>query len=260
MITLTLEWPSLSSMITLTLECPSLSMIVFDPKVSTSLCGSPLPPSDSSKWPAFLPPRKAHSSGGPQVVSTSHPPASYRLAPPPPQPAQPNLDRSTSHLPASYRPAPSPSQPAQPNFDRSNPQLSVPKPPHGDTLVHANTTKDRRSPGPPASVKASARESPNSSTVDPALKSPATATANGPVAERRAPQPPAAPQQHSAAVASLTKTFGVAPRPRERKKEDKANDADIVKRLQQICTDADPTWLYRDLVKSGQEWACRFVV
>ncbi len=143
------------------------------------------PPSDSSKRPALSPPKKAHSSSGPHGASTPH-------------------------LPASYRPAPSLPQPAQPNFDRSNSQRSVPKPPHSDTLIRADTTKDQRPPGPPASVKASARESPNSSTA------------------------------------------GVTPRRREKKKEDKANDADIIKRLQQICTDADPTRLYRNLVKIGQ--------
>ena len=100
--------------------------------------------------------------------------------------------------------------------------------------------------------KAPVRESPNSSSADLALKSQATVATNGPVAERRAPQPPAAPQQQSAAVASLAKTAGATPRRREKKKEDKANDADIVKRLQQICTDADPTRLYRNLVKIGQ--------
>jgi len=75
---------------------------------------------------------------------------------------------------------------------------------------------------------------------------------NTPVAERRPPQPPAASQQQSPAAASLAKTAGATPRRREKKKEDKANDADIVKRLQQICTDADPTRLYRNLVKIGQ--------
>ncbi|KAH9990611.1 kinase-like domain-containing protein [Russula vinacea] len=142
--------------------------------------------------------------------------------------------------------------PAQPNLDRSNSQRSVPKQPRNDTLVRANTTKDRRSPGPPPSVKASVRESPNASAADLAAKSQPAAAVNGPVAERRAPQPPTAPQQQSAAVASLAKTAGATPRRREKKKEDKANDADIVKRLQQICTDADPTRLYRNLVKIGQ--------
>ena len=206
---------------------PGLSKSVDDsfiPSVSVFLRASRLP-SDSSKRPAVSPPKKAHSSGP---------------------------HSAPSHPPASYRPAPSPPQPAQPNLDRSNSQRTVPKQPRSDTLVRANTTKDRRSPGPPASAKASVRESPNSSAADLALKSQPTVTTSVPVAERRAPQAPAAPQQQSGAVASLAKTAGATPRRREKKKEDKANDADIVKRLQQICTDADPTRLYRNLVKIGQ--------
>ncbi|KAI9464831.1 STE/STE20/PAKA protein kinase [Russula earlei] len=182
----------------------------------------------NTKRPALSPlPKKAHSSGGPQGLSGSHPPASYRPAPSPPQTAQPNLDRSSS-------------------------QRSVPKLPRNDNLVRANTTKDRRSPAPPAGVKAAIRESPSSSTADLALKSQSTPALNVPVAERRAPQPPTAAQQQGTAAASLAKTAGAIPRRREKKKEDKANDADIVKRLQQICTDADPTRLYRNLVKIGQ--------
>ena len=214
---------------TLQAAFPSLSKSVDDsfiPTVSLFPCSSQFP-SDISKRPVVPTPKKAHSSGGQQVVTTSHPPASYR-------------------------PAPSPPQPAQPNLDRSNSQRSVPKQPRNDTLVRANTTKDRRSPGPPPSVKASVRESPNASAADLAAKSQPAVAVNGPVAERRAPQPPTAPQQQSAAVASLAKTAGATPRRREKKKEDKANDADIVKRLQQICTDADPTRLYRNLVKIGQ--------
>ena len=74
----------------------------------------------------------------------------------------------------------------------------------------------------------------------------------GMVAERPAPRPPTAPQQQSAAVASLAKAADATPRRREKKKEDKTNDADIVRRLQQICTNADPTRLYRSLVEIGQ--------
>ncbi|KAI0281178.1 kinase-like domain-containing protein, partial [Russula brevipes] len=80
----------------------------------------------------------------------------------------------------------------------------------------------------------------------------ATTAVNAPLTERRAPAPPAAPQQQSVAATSLAKTAGATPRRREKKKEDKANDADMVKRLQQICTDADPTRLYRNLVKIRQ--------
>ena len=173
-----------------------------------------------------------------------------RPSPPPPKKAQSaGAHQGVSHAPGSYRPAPSPPQPAQPNLDRSSSQRVASKPPRNDALVRANTTKDRRSPAP-APVKAPTRESPPPSAVDPPSKS---VNVSVPVAERKAPQPVTAPQQQSPAVASLAKTAaGATPRRREKKKEDKANDADIVKRLQQICTDADPTRLYRNLVKIGQ--------
>ncbi|EDR14554.1 uncharacterized protein LACBIDRAFT_229673, partial [Laccaria bicolor S238N-H82] len=48
------------------------------------------------------------------------------------------------------------------------------------------------------------------------------------------------------------KVSGVATPRRREKKVDKGKEEDIVKRLQQICTDADPTRLYRNLVKIGQ--------
>ena len=61
---------------------------------------------------------------------------------------------------------------------------------------------------------------------------PATAGSNATVAERSAPQ-----QWGAAATIS----------------NDKVNDADRVKLLQQICTNAHPTQLYHNLVKIGQE-------
>ena len=62
-------------------------------------------------------------------------------------------------------------------------------------------------------------------------------------------------QQPSAATASLQKAAGAGnvpgATPRRREKKDKDKEADIVKRLQAICTDADPTRLYRNLNKIG---------
>ena len=203
---------------------PGVSKSVDDsivPTVSRFLYPSSGALADISKRPSLSPPKKIHSSGGPQSVSSSHVPASYRPTPSPAQPVQPNLDRSTSHR-------------------------TAPKPPRNDTLVRSNTTRDRRSLAPPEAVKPPARESPNASTADLPSKSQSTATLNTPVTERRAPQPPTAQQQPSLAVASLTKPAVATPRRREKKKED------IVKRLQHICTDADPTRLYRNLVKIGQ--------
>ena len=208
---------------------PGVSKSVDDsvvPTVSLFRYSSSGALADSSKRPQLSLPKKAHPSGGPNGVSPSHPPAAYR-------------------------PAPSPSQPVQPNLERSTSQQAAPKPPRNDALVRTNTM-DWRSPAPPAAVKASTRESPNASTADLPSKSQFTTAVNAPVAERRAPQPPTAPRQQSAAAVSLVKPADATPRRQEKGKEDKANDANIVKRLQQICTDADPTQLYRNLVKIGQ--------
>ena len=104
-------------------------------------------------------------------------------------------------------------------------------------------------PWAPRSVNSSAEESRNSPNAIDAVRSQATVASNGTVAERPSPQPPTTPQQRSAAVAS---SAGATSRRREKKREDKVYDDDIVRRLQQICTDADPTRLYRNLVKIGQ--------
>lgn len=132
---------------------------------------------------------KVHSSGSPQVVSASLPPAS------------------------SYRPqaAPSSPHPAQSNLDLSNSQRSVPYPLCSDTLVRAHT-EDRRSPGPPASVKLSARELPKSSAADPATESQDTVTVNSPPVLERVPRILTMPQRQGAAIASLAKFAFSAPR------------------------------------------------
>jgi len=74
--------------------------------------------------------------------------------------------------------------------------------------------------------------------------------------ERLAPQPPAVPQQQGGAVTSLERTASATSRRRE--KEADANDAELIGRLQQICTDADPTGLYRNLVKINQGLVCLY--
>jgi serine/threonine protein kinase len=69
-------------------------------------------------------------------------------------------------------------------------------------------------------------------------------------AERPAPQPPTVPQQQGGAVTSLERTASANSRRRE--KEVNANDAELIGRLHQICTDADPTRLYHNLVKINE--------
>ena len=143
----------------------------------------------------------------------------------------------------------------EPEFDRSSIEtstpeqelpllnmLNIPPPPIPGAAPAAY-------PGALKSVNAFAEETRNFPNADDAVRSQATVASNSAVVERPAPQPHT--QEHGAAVASLAKATGAVPRRRE-KKEDKATDADIIKRLQQICTDADPSRLYRNLVKIGQ--------
>ncbi|KAJ7612474.1 STE/STE20/PAKA protein kinase [Mycena polygramma] len=110
-------------------------------------------------------------------------------------------------------------------------------------VERSNTTRDREraaaavAAGKPP-VPLTPKPSPGSSSSDLPLRTPAPRTAPGPP---------------SAAAASLAKAgSGATPRRREKKPADKDKDGDIVRRLQQICTDADPTRLYRNLVKIGQ--------
>jgi p21-activated kinase 1 len=107
-------------------------------------------------------------------------------------------------------------------------------------------------PKAPTSINAAIRESPNSSNTDAELRSQASKSSNSPVVEPRDHQLLTVPPQQSTAVSSSAKTAGAIPRRREKKNDDEANDADIVERLQQICTDADPTRLYRNLEEIDQ--------
>ncbi|GAA6003603.1 hypothetical protein JCM10207_003502 [Rhodosporidiobolus poonsookiae] len=55
-----------------------------------------------------------------------------------------------------------------------------------------------------------------------------------------------------AADGEAVKPGGPGSQPRRREPKNKGKDSDIVERLKAICTDADPTKLYRNLVKIGQ--------
>jgi len=183
-----------------------------------------------------------------------------RSPPPPPKPKS-QYSQSTAttiSAPPSYRPAPTPPNALTPSLDRSTSQRAPAKPAKTvDGLGRANTTRDRRSPGPTAPAQAGAhavtnqqkaKPSPGSSSTDLPLKpqpGPSSSTA-------RVVEPRAQNQQQSPAVSSLAKASGVATPRRREKKVDKTKEEDIVKRLKQICTDADPTRLYRNLVKIGQ--------
>ncbi|KAH9857356.1 Pkinase-domain-containing protein [Lenzites betulinus] len=222
---------------------------------------------DTSVWDKFgaiaapLPAVTPTSSASQSRPFTDDALQSPRAAPPPPKkPAS-----GTSGAPVAHRMAPGPPQPATPTLDRSTsqrlPQTKPPKP--SEQLARANTTRDGRSPGPGQSPNhhaqghhpgahaalppKMAKASPGSSQTDLPLKS-------SPSMRERDGRGPASQPQPSAATASLQKAAAAGtatPRRREKKEKDKDKEADIVKRLQQICTDADPTKLYRNLVKIG---------
>ena len=171
-------------------------------------------------------------------TSQLNPPLPQRSPPPPPkkQPSgpvnapvsAPNPRASASLIPSPYRPAPAPT----PALDRSTSTRAPAKSHKPADLARANTTRGRTSPS----------QQPQNKLVKP---SPGNSTTDLP---QRAPQQ----QQPSPPVQSLAKVSGVATPRRREKKVDRAKEQDIIKRLQQICTDADPTKLYRSLVKIGQ--------
>ena len=98
----------------------------------------------------------------------------------------------------------------------------------------------------PTSINAATQESPSSSNTDVGPRSQASKGSNSPVVEPRNHQLPTVPQQQ---ITSSANTVGTIPRRREKKKQGEATGPDIVEHLQHICTDADPTRLYRNLVK-----------
>ncbi|KAJ6610213.1 kinase-like domain-containing protein [Mycena sp. CBHHK59/15] len=163
-----------------------------------------------------------------------------RSPPPPPKKSQ-----SQSPAPTAYRPAPAPPAAVSPALDRSTSQRTPTRSPTTKPVERSNTTRDRAPPGQP--------KTPTGASAGTPKVSPGSSSSDLPLRQ----QQPRAPAPPSAAAASLAKAAGTGgsvatPRRREKKPVDKDKDGDIVRRLQQICTDADPTRLYRSLVKIGQ--------
>lgn len=185
-------------------------------------------------------------------------PPSYQRAAPPPPSATKKTSSSLISAPQPYRAAPQPpSLPSTPALDRTTSQRIPKSPSLPSSVSRSNTTASaRRSPAPPpASAGASPQQQgqlpvrmPSKQTSSPAVVSPS----------RPPPPPPppssggTAPHHPKVAQPSAGGTPGATPRRREKKEKDRAKEEDVVRRLQQICTDADPTKLYRNLVRIGQ--------
>ncbi|EJD46620.1 Pkinase-domain-containing protein [Auricularia subglabra TFB-10046 SS5] len=164
-------------------------------------------------------------------------PQPFRPAPTPPAPLSPALDKSTS-APSKQQPSvikqPAPSKPG--DLSRSNTQKST-------------SDREREAPSRPStggSAKPPSAPAPAPVTPQQGLQRAPTSSRNAP------PQPSAAAQSLQKHAPSNIAPPG-QPTPRRREKKDAGGkEMDIVKRLQAICTDADPTRLYRNLVKIGQ--------
>ena len=188
---------------------------------------------DAQQRPAQSQPKRSQQPSSVLQTNSATPspvtPSPSRNAPPP---NRPGLDRSVS--------------------TRTQPKTNSPAMSRSNTTKESRTTPDRHAtqnqstqqsvhqpqlqtlPTPAKSkVNANAKPSPNNSSTD--LK------------VHHKPQQPTH-QTHNKPGSGLNPP-GAAPRRREKK--DKEDDSDIVKRLQQICTDADPTRLYRNLIKIG---------
>lgn len=168
-----------------------------------------------------------------------------RLAPPPPK-------KSTTPSPSSYAPSPAttpiraaPALPAA-ALDRSTSQRAPPKQSKSQELGRANTMLSAAARLRSPSIGASQTDLSTKGQRDRERERERERERDR-EKDRDQPKPAPTPPQSQ----TLAKQTGIAtPRRREKKGGDKEDD--IIKRLQQICTDADPTKLYRNLVKIGQ--------
>ena len=206
------------------------------------------------------------------------PPSSFQASRPAPAPPgsgsggrKPSIGASgapiTGPLPLQpYRPAPTPPSTVPPALDRSNSGHTTPKSPAAiDQLVRSKTQRERNSAVPdikrPSTAQDDRRPAYATATATgasvPQTSRAAPAPPTGESARTRERPPPGGPAATGGPTPAVAKLQGqhaagqATPRRREKKK-DTGNGEDIVKRLQAICTDADPTRLYRNLAKIGQ--------
>ncbi|KAG8933676.1 signal transducing kinase of the PAK [Tulasnella sp. 419] len=236
----------------------------------------------STSLAGFQNPRAAPAPPQKKTSSPPSAPSSYRPTPSAQSTLAPSLDRSTSTRSPSS--AQSKSKSSSEGLARSHT--------HRDRTDTSRDRQDREKQEPPKDVSGRDRTTSGPKKPAQNLTTPGSSSSSltlGPdqkarVAQQeekerqqhtreRDPQPqPSAPQivkspstskprdrappAASPAAASLQKHVQQPPgsgsaTPRRREKP-KGGEVDIVKRLQAICTDADPTRLYRNLVKIGQ--------
>lgn len=196
-------------------------------------------------------------------------------SPSPPRDIYRERDRDPISAPTAYRPAPAPPKPKS----SINGPGSVPGIGNGPgSIISSQRTAP---PPPPASVQHSQGggipQASRPAPAGPKIDQPISATVGQAVALNTAPlQVKKTPRSHSphakqqsqgrveqgqaiggvangiTAGTAPAGTTGATPRRREPKPGDKEKEANIIRRLQVICTDADPTKLYKSFTKIGQ--------
>ncbi|TIA99535.1 hypothetical protein E3P94_02121 [Wallemia ichthyophaga] len=195
------------------------------------------------------------------------PPARYgntRAAPPPPPPmnksvSNPGSVRGETGKGEAPRPAPPPPRPTPPpQLDRSVSHRIPPNPTSASqTLERAKShqTKPAVVPNMTSSSTPYSRAPPPLHNPQALGKQPSAASAALTRAAEKTnkaiPQIPGSLQPHQT-QGHPNHGPGPVPRRRENNGSNKQSEAEIIQKLQSICTDADPTKLYKNLLKIGQ--------
>ncbi|CAG8525558.1 2084_t:CDS:10 [Paraglomus occultum] len=189
------------------------------PKTPTSVPRSPPPHTDK----AFENPRIAPSPPEPKKKST------------PPVPARPANPPSPAEL------RNRPTSPSSPSSAQKYPKKTSQDPPRLPPINPLPPLDSRPSPTPPPKPYKQPPRPKDQSPVPPPVK---------PIPPAK-PTPPALQPAQKPTVQKPT-AHAPSARRREQKPKSKESSADIIERLKAICTDADPTKMYRNLVKIGQ--------
>ncbi|KAF9974074.1 signal transducing kinase of the PAK, partial [Actinomortierella ambigua] len=170
------------------------------------------------------------------------------------------------HRASRDRPAPPPAPSGRPVFEHprlppnppatKKPSVSRPTEKPSEALERIDTDTDTVSPAaasPPAVAPQLPTQPPRQPPPKP-KKTPHHQGATAPVATSKPGHGVATSAGAGAAGAGAggASTQQGAVRRREKKEKDSVSSQDVIRRLQAICTDADPTKLYRNLMKIGQ--------
>ncbi|GAA5919192.1 hypothetical protein JCM6882_006089 [Rhodosporidiobolus microsporus] len=219
--------------------------------------------------PRAAPPPPPPSAGqglrkAPAPPSGAPPPVAPRPPQPQQQPSSSSLDRvryekERAAAAAGGGGAPVPPSPDRnagqpPSINRSQSQRAPPGVGNAP-LVKPKQPLDRaqsqRAPGSSSSSSAGAAGgAPVPHRPAPPKPPGASASAGGQLVKKPSSARP--PQPEGAEGAEAVKPGGPGSQPRRREPKKNKGEGDIVERLKAICTDADPTKLYRNLVKIGQ--------